>query len=196
MNWLAHLFLSEPTPAFRIGNLLPDLVSFTALTDLPSEYQRGIRQHRKIDAFTDAHPVFKRSVQRLGPSFRRFGGILMDVFYDHFLSRAWASYSPTPLADFTNEVYASFESRWQEIPSEAHAPLQGMREYNWLCSYGNMRDLEITLQRIGRRFRRPVDLAAAMPVLQEHYGAIHADFEEFFPILIEHVAETPPVILT
>ena len=24
MNWLAHLFLSEPTPEFRIGNIVRD----------------------------------------------------------------------------------------------------------------------------------------------------------------------------
>lgn len=188
MNWLAHLFLSAPTPAFRIGNLLPDLVSITALVGLPPEYQRGIRQHRQIDAFTDSHPVFKRSVQRLGPHFRRLGGILMDVFYDHFLSCTWSRYSSTPLPDFTAEVYASFDTHWCEIPLDAHAPLQGMREENWLCAYGDLPNLELTLQRISCRFRRPVDLTASLPAFQEHYSDLHQDFEDFFPDLIRHLA--------
>jgi len=183
MNWLAHLLLSEPTPAFRIGNLLPDLVSFSALSSLPEKYQRGIRQHRQIDAYTDAHPVFRRSIQRLGPEFRRFGGILIDMFYDHFLSREWKSHSDIPLPDFTAEVYASFDCHWAEIPEEAHAPLQGMREYNWLCCYEEMGDLSVTLDRISQRFRRPVDLVSAIPVLEREYDSFRADFEIFFPEL-------------
>ena len=35
MNWLAHLYLSEPTPAFRIGNLLPDLAAAPVLSRCP-----------------------------------------------------------------------------------------------------------------------------------------------------------------
>ncbi|MEI9895635.1 MAG: hypothetical protein WDN28_17535 [Chthoniobacter sp.] len=61
MNWLAHLYLSEPNAAFRLGNLLPDLASATALAGLPGEFQAGIQRHRRIDAFTDRHPVFRRS---------------------------------------------------------------------------------------------------------------------------------------
>jgi acyl carrier protein phosphodiesterase len=43
MNWLAHLFLSEPDSAFRIGNLLPDLIPVHTLASLRTEFQRGIR---------------------------------------------------------------------------------------------------------------------------------------------------------
>jgi hypothetical protein len=89
MNWLAHLFLSDPEPACRIGNLLPDFLSANVLAGLPAAFQRGIAQHRRIDAYTDAHPVFRRSVQRFAPPFRRYGGVLVDIFYDHFLARDW-----------------------------------------------------------------------------------------------------------
>jgi len=84
MNWLSHLYLSEPNPAFRIGNLLPDLAPMSALSDLPSEFLRGIKQHRRIDAFTDSHAIFRRSISRVGPEFRRYGGILVDIFLRSF----------------------------------------------------------------------------------------------------------------
>ena len=89
MNWLAHLHLSEPTSAFRLGNVLPDLVPARDLANLPEAFQRGIKCHHRIDAFTDAHPKFRQSVARLSPRFRRFGGIIVDVFYDHFLAVNW-----------------------------------------------------------------------------------------------------------
>src|SRR3954463_9153752 len=109
MNWLAHLFLSQPDPAFRVGNLLPDLLPISALSDLAPEILRGVRQHRRIDAFTDTHPVVRRSINRLNPPLRRFGGIVVDVFYDHFLSRDWERYSKVPLSNFIGEIYVAFE---------------------------------------------------------------------------------------
>src|SRR5688572_426656 len=100
MNWLAHLLLSEPTPEFRIGNLLPDLLPASELQTLSPIFRRGVECHRRIDAFTDTHPVFRRSVARLVPPHRRFGGVLIDLFYDHFLATNWRQYSPIPLDEF------------------------------------------------------------------------------------------------
>ena len=88
MNWLAHLFLSEPSAAFRIGNLLPDLARPSELSGLSTEFIRGMEQHRLIDAFTDSHPVVRRSIARVGPEFRRFGGIFVDIYFDHFFCSA------------------------------------------------------------------------------------------------------------
>jgi acyl carrier protein phosphodiesterase len=188
MNWLAHLYLSEPTPAFRLGNLLPDMVPATALAALPPEFQRGIRQHRQIDAFTDAHPIFRQSIHRLGPSFRRFGGVLIDIFYDHILAREWESLAPTSLPAFAADVYASFDLHWTDIPSDAHFRLQKMREIDWLCAYREIAGITEALTRIGEHLRRPVDLAAAIPLLERDYEAFRDDFRDFFPQLIAHVA--------
>lgn len=188
MNWLAHLFLSDPCPAFRIGNVLPDLVRLPDLAALPEKYQRGIRQHLRIDAYTDSHPVVHRSIRRLGPDFRRYGGILTDMFYDHFLCRQWSSYSSRPLGEFTAEFYADFKSHRHELPLDALPPLEGMSRGDWLGSYGDLEALEDTLRRIGRRFKKPVFLAGAMPVLLREYELLEQDFAEFFPDLQREVA--------
>jgi acyl carrier protein phosphodiesterase len=187
MNWLAHLFLSEPTPAFRIGNILPDLIPQAALAGLSPEYLRGVRQHRQIDAFTDSHSIFRRSVGRVHPKFRRFGGVLVDIFYDHFLSKEWASFSVMPLPVFTGEFYESFESHRDEIPPEAYVHLERMKSGNWLCSYGDLDGVSITLGRIGKRLRKPVALEQAISVLETDYAGFHADFAAFFPELLSHV---------
>ena len=187
MNWLAHLLLSEPTPAFRLGNILPDIVSAPLLAEMPSEFQRGIQRHRQIDAYTDSHAIFRRSVQRLNPPLRRFGGIIMDVFYDHFLSRDWPSFSSTPLPEFVSEFYASFESHRPELPPEAYARLRQIQAGDLLCSYGDVSGVAQALQRIGFRLRRPVDLAQSISVLERDYNSLHADFAAFFPEVLAHV---------
>ena len=183
MNWLAHLYLSDPEPACRIGNLLPDFIRAKVIAELPAEFHAGIVQHRRIDAFTDTHPVFRRSTRRFAPPFRRYGGILVDVFYDHFLARAWPSFSLTPLPDFAAQVYASFDTLRPLLPAEAHARLCQMREADWLCLYAKISGVEDVLRRLSHRLRRPFDLASAVPILRADYELFAADFHEFFPQL-------------
>lgn len=187
MNWLAHLLLSEPTPAFRLGGILPDLASASELAGMAADFQGGIRRHHQIDAYTDSHAIFRRSVQRFSPPFRRFGGILVDVFYDHFLSCDWGSYSDRSLPVFASEFYASFEGLRADVPPEVYERLLLMKAGNWLCSYGDIQGVAITLGRISTRLRRPFDLAPATAVLEQDYKLFHGDFAAFFPEVSRHV---------
>ncbi len=187
MNWLAHLYLSEPDARFRVGNLLPDLASAARLAHLPEPFQRGIRRHRAIDRFTDAHPRVKTCIRRFPAPYRRFGGILTDVYFDHFLARDWRRYSSTHLPDFIGEFYREMEPCLAEIPSEAGWPLRRMREEDWLGSYHRKTGVEDILRRISRRLRRPFDLSGSLPIFEEHESAFLEDFEAFFPELSAHV---------
>lgn len=194
MNWLAHLHLSEPTAAFRLGNLLPDLLPARELAALPEVFQCGVKCHRRIDAFTDRHPCFRQSVARLSPRFRRFGGIIVDVFYDHFLAVNWAAYSPVPLRQGVNEFYASFDVYRADLPVDAWPVLERMREQDWLGSYGDLAGVRIALGRIGKRLRRPLDLGECEPELEQDYGGFQQDFTAFYPELVAHVATGTPVL--
>lgn len=188
MNWLAHVLLSEPTPGFRVGNLLPDLLGAAELAALPQVFLRGIACHRRIDRFTDQHPVVRRSVRRVSPKHRRFAPILTDVFYDHFLSVSWRQHCPQPLEKFLSEIYASFDSQRDNLPPLVLGHLYRMREENWLGSYRDIAGIRLTLERISRRFRRPIQLGEAIGELESNYAALGADFTEFFPELRAHVA--------
>lgn len=187
MNWLAHLVLSDRSPAFRIGNLLPDLMTRTELETAPEIFHPGIECHRRIDVFTDGHPVVRRSVQRLLPPHRRFAPILVDVFYDHFLSTNWMCHWPDPLGEFLDEVYGSFEKHRSQLPEGTFGVLERMRLENWLGSYGEITGVRLTLERIARRLRRPVELGEAVIELERNYDGLEADFKEFFPELRWHV---------
>jgi acyl carrier protein phosphodiesterase len=188
MNWLAHLYLSEPNPEFRLGNLLADIAPDESLTSLPAAFQRGITQHRRIDAFTDSHPVVRRNIQRFAPPFRRFGSLLCDVFYDHFLARDWDSYSSEPLSTFTQIVYGSFDVYRALISPEAYSRLEQMRAGDWLCSYRHLAGVSHALERISSRLRRPVDFSQSVLALERDYDSFHSDFKAFFPELSSHVS--------
>jgi acyl carrier protein phosphodiesterase len=187
MNWLAHLYLSEPNAEFRVGNLLPDVTSASQLKFLPERYQQGILCHRRIDLFTDSHPRVWSCVRRFPPPYRRFGGILTDVYFDHFLARDWSEYSTVPLPDFIGEFYRDIETCSAVIPAEAKQRLQRMRNEDWIGRYHRLEGVTEILGRIGRRFRRPLDLTDSLPIFQEHETAFLEDFQSFFPELIAHL---------
>ena len=53
MNYLVHLYLSDPDPMVRIGNLMGDFVK-GRLEDAPYPpgIIRGLRQHRDVDSYS------------------------------------------------------------------------------------------------------------------------------------------------
>ena len=192
MNWLAHLYLSKPNSAFRVGNLLPDLASKAHLANLSMEFQAGIDCHRRIDLFTDSHPVVRRSIGRFPPPYRRFGGILTDIFYDHFLACEWDAYSKIALQNFVAEVYTDFERHRAELPTEINERLDQIKNANWIGSYAEIGGIAEALRRLGLRLRRPSDLAGAISILERDYELFQEDFRMFFPELVAHVSKDCP----
>lgn len=184
MNWLAHLYLSERSAEFRIGNLLPDLIGRNEWMALPPGFVRGAECHCRIDRFTDSHPLARQSRERLGPEFRRYSGIIVDVFYDHLLAVNWNHYSAVPLREFAAEVYASFDQHRSVVPAEAMAHLERIRAHDLLCCYVEIAGLREALRRLGARLRKPVALDAAVPLLERDHADFARDFRQFFPELI------------
>lgn len=189
MNWLAHFYLSEPTPRFRIGNVLPDIIGPAAISMLAPEYRRGAACHHRIDDFTDSHPVVYRSIARFSaePTLRHCGGVLTDIFYDHLLAQNWSHHSPLPLPDFAAQIYSEIRAHSDELPKEASARLALMCEHDWLYSYREPENIRLALQRIGARLRRPIDLSVASPIFEAARTEFADDFTEFFPQLATHV---------
>jgi len=195
MNWLAHLHLSEPSIEFRLGALLPDLLPMPRWRVVSAPVLRGAECHRLIDAYTDAHPVVKRSISRIDPPLRRYGGILVDVFYDHLLVNHWVDYTPQPLADFEDEVYHAIDHGGDLIPGDALQRLTRMRQHRWLHGYGSIEGIEHTLRRIGLHLRRPQPLELGVSCLQRNVDAFADDFAEFFPQLTQRVAQEYTITL-
>ncbi len=198
MNFLAHLYLAEPTPASRIGNLLPDLCRIRPGMPLDPAVAAGVETHRRVDAFTDAHPVFARSKARIFPHCGRFSGIVLDVLYDHVLTVDWPRWSHTPLADFVSSVHSDFRRHPHLMPPVVRPILDRLDEQNWLLSYGTPDGLRLCFQRMaGRfseRFGREVDLASAVDLLETEAEPLRADFAEFFPDVVALTRNVRPPV--
>jgi acyl carrier protein phosphodiesterase len=195
LNWLAHVFLSEPDVEFRLGNLLADIVRGEELRHMSANFQRGVQKHKQIDAFTDAHPLVKRSKARVGAGYRRFSGVLVDVFYDHLLATNWDKYSPIVLDAFTAKFYADIEARHIELPSSARVTLDRIIRHDLLGSYRRIEGVERSLRRLSAylsaRWEREFTLEKGTADLIAHRAGFEADFAEFFPELQAAVAARP-----
>jgi acyl carrier protein phosphodiesterase len=187
MNWLAHAYLSKPNIEFRVGNILPDLVSITELRNFPPLYQEGISCHKAIDAFTDSHPIVKGSISRMPQNYKRFGGILTDVFYDHFLAKHWVLYSSVSLNEFSHGFYADLQTVKNNLPGDVFYKFQRMFENKIFETYQDISGISIALQRIDSRLRRPANLGDGMEVLEKYYADYEQDFFLFFSQLQRHV---------
>lgn len=187
MNWLAHAFLSKPEVEFRLGNLLADLVRGPDRATMPAGFQEGMRLHQAIDAFTDSHPVVHRSRARIGGGYRHVTGILVDVFYDHFLALDWGRYSPEPLEAFTARLYAEVRAHPVPLPAEAQAAIDRMVCEDRLGSYRAIGGIEATLRRVSARLAartgKEFALERAVAELLGNYDELGCDFAEFFPLL-------------
>ena len=108
MNFLAHLYLSGDNPKVKVGNFIGDFVKGKNLKDrFEADIARGIGLHREIDWFTDTHSIVKQSKDRLRPKYRHYSGVIVDIFYDHFLAKNWDRYSKQLLPDFAEESASS-----------------------------------------------------------------------------------------
>lgn len=187
MNYLAHLLLSENSPESRLGNLLGDFVKTDALAPFPLPIQRGVLLHQKIDSFTDTHAIFQQSRQRISLERRRFAGILIDIFYDHFLAVHWSTYAGVPLDEFAQSVYATLIQYQDILPDTLQQIAPHMIQHNWLVSYGSISGIQSALERVAKRLKRTNDLASAVTELETHYQQLEEDFLSFFPELADFV---------
>jgi acyl carrier protein phosphodiesterase len=187
MNWLAHAFLSESDIEFRLGNLLADLVKGRDRTDMSAGFLRGVRCHQAIDAFTDSHPVVHRSRARIGGGYRHVTGILVDVFYDHFLALNWNRYSREPLDAFTARLYADILAHPVKLPEEAQAAIDRMLNDDRLGSYRSVEGIEASLRRVSMRLSartgKDFGLEKGVTELHANFDGLGSDFAEFFPLL-------------
>ena len=167
-----------------MGNLLGDFVRGTPESlrgQWPDEVIAGILMHRHLDRFTDNHPSFREARALLSPERRRFAGIVVDIFYDHFLANSWSRHCHQPLPHFTEEMYCLLERRQDWLEPGLRAILPKMREENWLGSYTTMAGLERTFHRVAKRSTRTGPIAGAADDLAHGYEAFQGCFDGFFP---------------
>jgi acyl carrier protein phosphodiesterase len=189
LNHLAHVLLAGDDEALRLGALLGDFVHGAPDPALPAGVAAGIRLHRAIDTFTDGHPEVAAARALFAPPYRRYAGILLDMWFDHCLARDFPRWSAVPLEAFSTGVRALLHRHDALLP-EALWRFRGYMEVHDLpAGYAHREEIGRALLGISRRLRRENPVGAALPVLVGLDGALSARFEVFFPEVVGFAAE-------
>ncbi|PZO28861.1 MAG: DUF479 domain-containing protein [Flavobacteriaceae bacterium] len=186
MNFLAHIYLSGNNDLLKIGNFMADSIRGNSYENYPEEIKKGILLHRSIDSFTDMHPVYRKSKHRLHEKYGHYSGVIMDIFYDHFLAKNWANYSNKKLEEYADEFYQLLQENYDLLT----AKIQGMMPYmiarNWLVSYASISGLEMILFQMDHRTKNRVAMHESIVELQKFYLEFETEFTQFFIELQEH----------
>lgn len=196
MNYLAHLFLADDTPESLLGNLLGDFMKGVVKEQFSNSIQQGIELHRKIDSYTDSHPVVRNAKHLISLERRRYAGVLLDVFYDHFLAKYWTNYSSITLQDFSQKVYNILWENQSILPDKLRLAVPKIIEQDWLNSYQEISGIELALNRLAHRAKKGNALAGGVEDLNAHYQEIDYSFKNFFPDLIIYVKSQTCSMLT
>jgi len=185
MNFLAHLYLSGTDPDIMTGNFIGDFVKGRPhYQHMPEKVVVGIELHRIIDAFTDSHPVVANSKKRLWPKYRHYAGVIIDIYYDHFLAKNWGDYHRDLLPDYADACYQVLQSRTYVLPEPVNFLLPHMIRGNWLVNYAKLEGIHRALSGMARRTTFVSKMEESVKDLEEYYEGFKTEFQLFFPDLI------------
>ncbi len=185
MNFLAHIYLSGSNEDLMIGNFIADAIKGKDFNLLPEGIQKGVILHREIDTFTDNHPIFRQSKRRVSSEFGLYSGVLIDMYYDHFLAKNWDQYHELKLEDFVDEVYVILATRKNELPDFARFVSEKMIYHNWLCAYKDLEKMRDILFQMSKRINFKKNLHESMPLLKSQYQEFEDDFNVFMDEMIK-----------
>ncbi|WP_411768755.1 ACP phosphodiesterase [Winogradskyella sp. A3E31] len=180
MNFLAHIYLSGDNELLKIGNFSADGIRGKSYKTYPLDMQAGILLHREIDTYTDAHPIVKQSTKRLHKYYSHYSGVIVDIYYDHFLAKNWSTYSTIALPVFVQDFYDSLNRHFDVLPERVKRLTPIMIEQNWLESYQHIEGIQKVLNGMNRRTKGLSKMNEATKELEEHYDAFEKEFTIFF----------------
>jgi acyl carrier protein phosphodiesterase len=172
--------LSGKTPEVILGNFIGDYVKGNKYERYSFNVQKGILLHRKIDAFTDSHPLVKQSSARLQSRYRKYSGVVIDLFYDHFLAANWEQYSSQSLTEYVSGVHRLFLKNYFKLPGEVKQFLPFLIKSRRLETYRHLEGIERSLNIMAGYSSLPAETDFAMQQLSLHYSDFEDEFFRFF----------------
>jgi acyl carrier protein phosphodiesterase len=184
MNHLAHALLAGDDEWLKLGGVMGDFVHgpVDALA-FPPRVIAGIRLHRAVDVYTDAHPQVLAAKALLPPPYRRYAGILLDMWFDHCLARDFQRWCMQPLRSYSDELRALLWRHDALLPASLRRFRKYMEANDLPAGYAGLATLDRALAGIGQRLSRANPLASALSVLVQRDAALQVHFEAFFPQL-------------
>lgn len=189
MNYLAHIYLSGTNDLLKIGNFMADSIRGHHYLDYPDELRKGILLHRYIDTFTDAHPIYRKSKHRLHEKYGHYSGVIMDIVYDHYLAKNWASYSDVPLEKYAAIFYKLLLDNYDILTEKTQKIIPYMIARNWLVAYATLEGLETILFQMDYRTKHRANMQEAIVEIQLFNKEFEEEFTLFFEELKNHCEE-------
>lgn len=186
MNFLAHVFLSGVDEQLILGNLIADAVKGKQFENYDLNVKNGIIMHRQIDKFTDDHAIVRQSKKRLEEDYKKFAGIIVDIYYDHFLSLNFNKYSKIHLNTIAHNAYQILIRNYDILPPTSKRILPYMVNHNWLVNYADLDFLKRVFHGMSRRTKFNSGMETAVDALKKDYLSYEEEFMEFFPQLITY----------
>ncbi|WP_017446966.1 ACP phosphodiesterase [Gayadomonas joobiniege] len=194
MNYVAHLYLAQPTPESYFGNLLGDFQRGVQINDLNNQVYLGLKNHLYVDRFTDQHAIVREAKFYFAPHRRRFAGIALDVLYDHFLIKHWQLYSEQKFVLFKRQSYVYLDSQLPQMPVTMQKVVESIVAHDWFASYESQDGVYRALDNISRRIRFKNKFAGSGEDIELHYKNFEQGFLQFFPNLKQAVADWGPEV--
>ena len=183
MNFLAHSLFGYSDDALITGQFCGDFVRGSKLSHLPRGIEVGIRLHRRMDAFTDAHEALKPAKVTLGAGRRRVSGIIVDVMFDHWLAVNWPDFSDLGIDQHVKAVHQAVRKHDEYIPAELARFMRFLHNEKVLESNGELAAIALTLGRLSSRSPRFASLAMNVEELEPLARTLDAPFRMFYPEL-------------
>ncbi len=180
MNFLAHVHLSQDNEDVIFGNFIADAVKGKSYLKYRKDIITGILLHRDIDTFTDRHPIVKNSKATVREHFGKYSGIVVDIYYDHFLAHNWQHYHNEELVRYSGKVYSILTKRYLLLPGRVKRMLPFLIGQNWLAGYANFKGLQGVFNGMDRRTGYVSGMDNAIKILEENYDSLYLDFKEFY----------------
>jgi acyl carrier protein phosphodiesterase len=180
MNFLAHLYLSGNDSDIMIGNFIADSVKGKSYQKFRPKIQEGILLHRKIDYFTDKHPITKDLKSLLVPYYQKHSGIVVDIFYDHLLSINWKCYSTISIENFIISFHRIILRNIFILPSDVKGYLPFLIIRKRLQSYSKIDGIEKVLDLMSKYTSLPSASRFAIEILENNYTMFNEKFRDFF----------------
>ena len=190
MNYLAHIYLSGNDDLIKIGNFIADGIKGKKYKAYPKDIQIGILLHRQIDWFSDNDDIVKISKRRLDKRYGHYKGVIIDIFYDHYLAKNWKNYSDVPLEEYTHDFYDILQNNVDILPDRIKYLMNYMINDDWLTNYANLNGIERVLIGMNRRTKELSKMDLAIHDLAANYEEIEKDFELFFKKLMDFTTKT------
>ena len=188
MNFLIHMLLSGEDDQILVGNFMGDFVKGPLTDRFPERIRLGVTLHRKIDSFASRDDLFQCSRRRLDPHYGLYRGVLIDLFYDHFLVTEWSNWSDETFDRYLARTRSIVEQYQDELPERMQKLVPVIFE-ELLPSYGEVSGIGKALERMSRRVTRANPLAGGEVELLRHYVDLRADFRGFMPLVRRFAGE-------